>query len=182
MSDPSTSAFTPHNDGGKSEEMWNSNNPKGAIMTFHSFFSEYFSVDDAAVLTSMSEPDYWVFTPVSTIHDAGHPLAGHRQFGLTNNQDGTYTFYTRAVDLMYGPLDVLANHAKKPMILPGGVMPTIIPQKGAFFDLANDLWNSVMENVVRYIEENGGEAEQTHSFQRSIDFEKDVKSEDKSPN
>jgi len=80
----------------------------------------------------------WVFTPVYSDHngDFGHPLAGHRQFGITNNGNGSYTFFTRGIDTPYGMLDNM-NSAD-------------------IFAGAHQLWTNVMNNVSNYINSNGG--------------------------
>ena len=41
--------------------------------------------------------------------DAGHPLSGYRQFGVTPNSNGGFVFYTRGVDRAYG----LEMHSSK---------------------------------------------------------------------
>jgi len=52
-------------------------------------------MDYDGVVNSKAGSDYWAFTPVWTVADWRHPLAGHREFRLTDNQNGTFTFYTR---------------------------------------------------------------------------------------
>ena len=58
-------------------------------------------MDDAAVITSQATSNSWVFTPVFTIGDGSHPLAGHREFGLSANGDNTFTCYIRGVDRLW---------------------------------------------------------------------------------
>jgi RHS repeat-associated protein len=156
--DPSIATFTPHYNDVTSITLWNSNNPTGAIMTFHNL------MDDAAVLTSQSGSNYWVFTPVGTAWDWEHPLAGHREFGLTDNGNSTFTFYARGVDMMWDMEDCLYNQTQA---------------GGRFFNQADKLWNTVMDNAVKYINDNGGSATKTHNFRRVIDWEDDVREEDK---
>lgn len=154
--DYSVATFGTHDPGSK--KIWNSSNPTGAVMTF------YNQMDNAGVVTSKAGSDYWVFTPVWTSSNMRHPLAGHREFGLTDNGNSTFTFYTRGVDRMWTPQDALYNW------FVGG---------SGFFDQANKLWNAVMDNAVKYINDNGGSASKTTSFSRRIDWNKDVKKEDK---
>jgi hypothetical protein len=75
--------------------------PEGSIIVFDNIF------DDAPVLTTQAGEYHWVFTPVSTFWDSDHPLAGHRQFGLTANDDGSFTFYTRGIDRLWDNGDLL---------------------------------------------------------------------------
>ena len=142
----------------ESKNLWLSGNPKGSVMSFYNI------MDTAPVLTTQSSTNHWVFTPVATFWDLQHPLAGHREFGLTNNNDGTLTFYTRGVDKMFEPMDVIYNSTQK---------------GGRFFNQADKLWNHVMDEIVKYINNNGGEAKKTHNFTRKIDWKKDVKTESK---
>ena len=142
-----------------SGSIWNSSNPTGSIMTFHNI------MDDATVVTTKSSENYWVFTPVFAPLDLSHPLAGHRQFGLSGNKDGSYTFYTRGVDMMSGVADALYNELNF--------------NSSMFFGEADELWNGVMNGIMNYINENGGEATMTHSFNRRISWGNDVKDEDK---
>lgn len=145
--------LTPHFDF-TSKDLWNSDNPTGALMTFHAFPTQFFSMDDSAVLTSHSTEDNWVFTPVGTFWDWEHVLAGHRQFGLSENEDGTFNFYTRAVDMMWDMEETLMTGGGR-----------------AFFSTADSLWDTVFENIVNFINEQGGSAEVTHSFSRRIYWE-----------
>ena len=80
----------------------------------------------------------WVFTPVHSDQngDYGHPLAGHRQFGITNNGNGAYTFFTRGIDTPYGFLDNRSS--------------------ADIFAGAHQLWTNVMNNVSNYINTKGG--------------------------
>ncbi len=139
-----------------SEELWKSKNPTGAIMVFKDYR------DNAPVLVSQASENHWVFTPVGTFLDDEHMLAGHREFGLTKNADGSYTFYTRGVDSMWDSFDLWVGH-----------------YMADFFGIADKLWNTVMDNVVKDVNATGGKAEKTHNFTRKIDWEKDVQDCDK---
>jgi RHS repeat-associated protein len=140
----------------ESDSKWNSPNPVGSVMVFHA------TADDAPVICSKAGNNYWVFTPVGTIVDFEHPLAGQREFGLTNNGDGSYTFYTRGVDMMWGVEDVLYNATLS-----------------FFEDEARVLWNTVMNNVVNEVNLNGGSAYQTHDFRKEISWDDDINFWDK---
>jgi RHS repeat-associated protein len=142
---------------GQSSDIWKSNNPVGSIMVFRDLR------DNAAVLTTQASKEHWVFTPVGTTVQWEHPLAGHREFGLTSNGDGSYTFYTRGVDMLWDTEDIVVAQ---------GVFD--------FFAIADKLWNGVMDNVVKEINSKGGKAEKTHNFSRKIDWEDDIKDKDKS--
>jgi RHS repeat-associated protein len=139
-----------------SKGLWNSSNPTGSLMVFKDIR------DNADVLTTQSSQNHWVFTPVGTAWDWEHPLAGHREFGLTKNQDGTYTFYTRGVDMLWDIEDVVVAQGYF-----------------NFFRIADRLWNGVMDNIAASVNTTGGKAIKTHNFTRKIDWKEDVKEEDK---
>lgn len=78
---------------------WNSNAPKGAIMTFtlaeipHVMPLERGSV----VLSCITDIDF-IFSTVVTEKDGLHPVAGNRAFGVRDNGNGSLTIYTKAAD------------------------------------------------------------------------------------
>lgn len=147
----------------KSEKLWKTDDFTGAVMHFDVSLSGDYpnltNLDDLSVLATKDADNFWIFTPVGTALDFEHPLAGHRQFGLTKNENGTYTFYTRGIDLPWGPEDAAIS--------------------GTIFSGADDLWNAVMDNVASFINENEGEAAKTHNFSRRIHWKKDIKDEHK---
>jgi RHS repeat-associated protein len=149
-----------------SEDKWNSSDPVGTVMVFHDWR------DDAPVLTTQASARHWIFTPVGTGLDWEHPLAGHRQFGLGADSKGNTYFYTSGVDMMWD----IEDNSYNTNGLAAWLMFTF--SKGAFFKVADKMWNEVMDNVVKYINENCGEAEKTHNFQRAMDWD-DVDDEDK---
>jgi len=72
------------------------------------------------------------------------------------NEDGSHSFFTRGVDMMWDIEDKLI-----------GVDAYGIVDKG-FFQTADFLWRSVMQNVAGYVNRHGGNAHTTHSFTRRI--------------
>lgn len=139
------------------EKKWKSSNPVGTI----ALFEDKMKMDDSPVFASKATANYWIFTPLSTTWDWEHPLAGHRQFGLTKNEDGTYTFYTRGVDRLFDWEHTAANY--------------FLNSKGDwFFKKADELWNYVMDKVVTDVNKAGGEAKKTHNFNRRVDWKKDA--------
>jgi len=142
----------------KDIDKWNSSDPTGSIVVFDAKSG----LDESPVFTSKSEANYWVFTPLMTTWEFKHPLAGHRQFGLTKNENGTYTFYTRGVDRMFGFEDAAANYFFN-------------SSHDWFFKQGDELWNYVMDKVVEDINKEEGEAKKTHNFNRRVNWKKDAK-------
>jgi len=138
-----TEKFGPSKESEKT--LWASDAPLTAIMRFVVNPDLIFNIKEgmAVMATNYTIKDKsmsWVFTPVysSQNGDRGHPLAGHRQFGITDNGDGTYTFFTRGIDTPWGWID---NRSSKDI-----------------FAGADQLWTAVMNNVNNYVNKNGGKA------------------------
>ena len=122
-------------------------------------------MDTAPVLAIQLSNNHWLFTPVATFWDLQHLVGGHKEFGLTNNNnDGTLTFYNRGVDKMFEPMDVIYNSTQK---------------GGRFFYQADKVWNYVMDEIAEYINNYGNDVKKTHNFTRKIDRDKDVKTKNK---
>tara|TARA_R110002049_G_scaffold148242_2_gene311154 strand:+ start:11306 stop:12130 length:825 start_codon:yes stop_codon:yes gene_type:complete len=96
--------------------------------------------DTGVVVVSRSENHTWTFSPVegSFVGSIGtHPVAGNRQFGL-RTKNGKLEFFTRAFDRVF------PRHV------------SLAEQKA--FEGADKLWKSLQENLVDYINNNGGSA------------------------
>ena len=138
--------------------IFQSNHPTSAVMSFsvnEIFGLKFNGVDKLSVLTSKYQPDYWVFSPVTTLKDAQHAVAGNRQFGITSNSNGTYTFFTRGADRPWEPLDAMFSTQ--------------------VFEGANALWTAVMQNVASYINKNGGSAVVNPHISKRISWSKEYK-------
>ena len=75
--------------------------------------------------------------------DGIHPVSGNREFGLIQNSNGTYTFYTRGVDRMTDGFD--STMGENLNIILGD--PFAKPDK---------LWNSLKTKVATFVQNNGG--------------------------
>ena len=138
------------------EQLWLSNDPMTTIFSLK-------MPDDGAVIVSdynNNQPCNGCWT-VSTLHaphwfqgrswttspdDGYHPVSGHRQFGLTQNADGTHTFYTIGVDRMTEYYHVLYHELLEFLELP-------IP-----FETADALWRCAQQTVKTFVEQGGGSA------------------------
>jgi len=143
------------------KKLWQSGDPTGAVMVFYPY-----AMDDSGVLTSKSGNNFWIFTPVWTKSDWRHPLAGHREFGLTEGKNGLFTFYTRAIDRMWTPQDAYYNY--NDLIPLGG----LLGNRNKFFnDDAVKTWGGLMDNVVKFINSLGGDAKRTTSFNKQVPWD-----------
>ncbi|GAL85782.1 Rhs family-like protein [Sporocytophaga myxococcoides] len=138
---------------------WKSKDAIGSVMTFEiPLFGDGGpftpNLDELSVIATDVKPNYWVFSPVFTLQDLGHPVCGNRQFGLIPNQNQGYTFFTRGADRPWGGPDALLDNA---LVFPG----------------AERLWPQVMANVVKYVNDNGGQATVNPYISKRIDWTED---------
>jgi hypothetical protein len=92
---------------------WRSDQPLGALMTFNLDSAWPFSGEIGAgvpgkgasilekrgdVQVTCASPTDFIFSTVESKVAGMHPVAGNRGFGLKANPDGTWTFYSKAVD------------------------------------------------------------------------------------
>ncbi|RAV27409.1 hypothetical protein [Sinomicrobium soli] len=54
--------------------------------------------DNESVIVSDYNTEKWTFSTIFDPKYGEHPVSGNRDFGYTQNGDGSYTFYTRGVD------------------------------------------------------------------------------------
>ncbi|QYJ68870.1 hypothetical protein [Flavobacterium litorale] len=146
--DTSISSFSPSTITGYNEnQIWNSSNPLKAII--HINIAP--PAGDGSVICSKSEDDSWIFTTIEVPwfpgqgNDGIHPVSGNREFGLIENNDGSYTFYTRGMDRMTDSLESL--FAENTTIT------------GSAFDAPDALWGSLRSGVYQFVENNSGTAE-----------------------
>ncbi|MGY8684764.1 hypothetical protein Q2941_44505 [Bradyrhizobium sp. UFLA05-153] len=90
------------------EKLWNQDVPLKALMSFGldtlwpatSFGAAARYIKDKhgdLQVTCATKTDF-VFSTVQSERGGDHPVSGNRGFGLTDNLDGTWTFYSKAVD------------------------------------------------------------------------------------
>ncbi len=99
--------------------------------------------EDALVVLSEFTGSSWIFSTLNGPWPGAnfHPVSGNRQFGILDNHDGTYTFYTRGADRITTGIELLIN-APFDWIFDGGDV----------------LWRSLQARVTAYVNSIGGEA------------------------
>lgn len=139
------SNFSPSTITGYNEaQIWNSINPINAVLHINIPVA-----GDGSVMCTKYTNDSWIFTTLEVPfagypgYDGIHPVSGHREFGLKQNPNGTYTFYTRGVDRISGMLDDIVGSS--------GVM-------GDPFQNPDALWNSLLDGVKNHVNGNTGQA------------------------
>jgi hypothetical protein len=139
------SEFSPSTITGINEtQLWNSNNPLGAIL----HINIPSPAGDGSVICSQYNNTSWTFTTIevpwgpSEGQDGIHPVSGNREFGIVQNPNGSYTFFTRAADRMTDGFE------------------STIAENGTIFanPFANpdSLWNSLKSKVHTFVQNNNG--------------------------
>lgn len=120
---------------------WETDNYFGVIKKFRAYdsFAGVTIFDDLGVIVTKQTPNSWIFTTIHTPQTTNHAVSGHREFGFTDNGDGTYNIFIRGADV--------------PTTLVDGVMQETI------FSGAEALWNSVMDNIIEFVTGNSGSTE-----------------------
>lgn len=78
--------------------IWNSDQPKGAVMTFVLAGIAGVNFEKGSVIVSCISPADLVFSTITTAKDGLHPVAGNRAFGVYAKNDGSLTIFTKAAD------------------------------------------------------------------------------------
>jgi len=112
--------------------LWNSTYPLTSIITIK------ITPDDGSVVCSDFDGDYWTFSTVTApwYDDGTHPVSGNRQFGISQQSDGTYIVYTKGADRVTKWYHNLLENTG--------------------FTNADALWRSLQNNLSLLIPLNGG--------------------------
>jgi hypothetical protein len=127
--DTTNTSFDPYSD--QDATRIASDNPVGAVLNL-----DIFGPDNAAIVISTKQPQFYAVTTLRTPDTGDHPVSGHRQFGYFV-EDGVTTFYTRGADRSTAPL-------------PG--------TEWLIWEGAEKLWKSFQNGVVAWISAKGGSA------------------------
>lgn len=129
--------FSPYPGLSGESTIWNSNDPLGAILTIDLF------PHDGSVIVTETTSNKWIFSVIRSPLDIQHPISGNREFGFTQNNDGTITFYTRGVDRLTQPITAAVGELADEL----GI--DILSQ-------ADPLWMSFQDKISEFVNQNGG--------------------------
>jgi len=155
----------------RNKMVWESEDPKGAVMSF--VLKSYTPALALAatthgirivqeqgdvVATCATQTDF-IFTTVYTLKDTYHPVSGHRGFGIRDNGDGTWTFYSKGADRetkMESGAEYFGNIALRH----GAMNPEIegSPLKenpDAVFQVGHKFWLHFFSNLEGYLDQRG---------------------------
>ncbi|MNS44348.1 hypothetical protein D3C72_767890 [compost metagenome] len=91
------------------------------------------------------EQTYWfTFTTMATPLDGTHPVAGNRRFGIQQQTDGTWQFYTAGVDRCFDWYVALGNQNP-------------FDHYFGFHD-ADAVWGAIQQSVINFVNSNQGQA------------------------
>jgi len=125
-------------------QKWFSHDPLGALIHIGIPNDSALFGDDGSVIVSNHTPSSRTFTTISALYDWEHPVSGNREFGFIENNDGSYTFYTKGVDRFTQQLT--------------GETVAHIMTLGDPFSKADDLWKSFQKGLKKYVNNYGGQA------------------------
>jgi hypothetical protein len=146
------------------ENLWNSNNAKGAVISINIL------PDDGSVICSQhDEGCCWIFSTLTAplwpyTQDGTHPVSGNRQFGIKPLSNGNYEFFTKGVDRFFVPVDF-----NDPFSNSGRKLVAYIMEKIAFSG-ADDLWTSVQDEVISFVNQKGGSASKGATLKKRPKF------------
>jgi hypothetical protein len=82
----------------------------------------------------------YIYSTIMSPLDHMHPVSGNREFGITQNPNGTYTFYISGVDRSSDLIFATVNNWS------------------TSFHKADELWKNVRDKMTKFINDNGGQA------------------------
>ncbi len=139
----------------RNDEAWHTAEPLGAVMSFvlksiglsYTNSLLYFVAEQGDVIVGCSTPTDFIFTTLKTKANGYHPVAGNRGFGLKDNGDSTWTFYTKGADrevAVYGTRKASNFIAKKDV--------DAADSEEAVFILGHRFWLRFFPEVITYLE------------------------------
>jgi hypothetical protein len=150
----------------RNNSLWGSANPQHAVMSF--ILSSYTPAiarvsatargitvvkKKASVVTTCATSTDFIFSTVKTEKDGYHPVNGNRGFGIKDNKDGTWTFYTMGADregMMDLGVEYVGNH-----VLHLGLVEGIPKGPDAVFQAGHIFWVHFFTNLMGYLDRVG---------------------------
>jgi hypothetical protein len=144
--DNGVATFEPYSGAGVNDTpLWLSSNPVGSLLHLD------MANDGTVIVSGFQNSSFESKMIVTTLYsplDADHPVSGNRAWGIMRDvTNGGYTFYTTGVDRMTTSLFDIANNVME-----------LVPGVSSGFDDADQLWRSLQDKMIAFIEQNGGHA------------------------
>lgn len=123
--------------------LWNSSNPLNAVIAI-----DIKGPDNGSVIVSKYSSTGWTFTTIYDPKYGTHPVSGNRDFGYTQNANGSYTFYTRGVDRLTEFTGTIFHNATE-----------FFHNKSYPFSQADALWESFQQKITNFVNTHQGQAQ-----------------------
>lgn len=151
----------------RNKELWESDNPKGAMMsfTFKTVAPAHylglkkwtFVAEQGDVVVECATKVDFIFTTAYTKEHGQHPVSGNRGFGIMDKGDGIWTIYAKAADresrsdVEIGGVNTYLGN----FLLKKGLAPGIPGGEDAVFEQGHQFWLKFFPNLFEYLEEQG---------------------------
>lgn len=158
----------------RNASLWGSANPQGALMTFvlatyapallttATLQGTQFVQEQGDVIAVCASATDFIFRTARTEKNGYHPVSGSRGFGIKDNGDGTWTFYTKGADREVGVNvggttqryignTILSRGVRSPVI-PGSILN---PNHDAVFQAGHNFWLEFFSNLMLFVERRG---------------------------
>ncbi len=147
--DTDISDFSPY-DAAVDGPVWNSDNPLEAVMKI-----DIAGPDNASVAVTSFNPRGWRFSTVHTPDTGTHPVSGHRDFFIgRDSKNRKFYFVVKGLDMSST-----------------GVAGLGFPIGGEYgFGKADELWVSLQDKLIAFINANGGSAAKGGRYSERIDW------------
>ncbi len=159
--DNSIATFSPYADAVVDDNaLWNSDNPLGAMLHLKMLNDGTVIVSDYQISNLNTLNNHFTVTTMCTPLDGLHPVSGNRSWGIQPDINGGYTFYVQGVDRITTSFIQLLDDVGS-LFGPNGM------------DMADKLWRSLQDGMIKFIKDNGGNAEkyQTPDIILRTDFD-----------
>jgi hypothetical protein len=122
--------------------LWHSNNPLTSILHLD-------MIQDGSVIiskyTSSTDNCQMIASTLNTPLDGNHPVSGNRSWGIMQDPNGGYNFYTSGVDRITTNLFEIGDNLMSSLSSSG-------------FEEADALWRTLQTKMMMFINSNGGNA------------------------
>jgi hypothetical protein len=136
------------------DKLWNSDDPTNALMSFNLdtlWPNTFIGAGIAHIktqagdlqVTCATDTDF-IFSTVDSEKGGPHPVAGNRGFGLKDNGDGTWMFYSKAADME----SVLKWNKAAHML-------SAVRLTGSIFCLGHKFWMNFFPAMSKYLSDHG---------------------------
>lgn len=162
----------------RNKDLWDSPDPKGAVMSFTlASYTPALALKNTlrgfrivqeqgdVVVTCATDTDF-VFSTVNTINGGYHPVSGNRGFGIKDNGNGTWTFYSKGADreTRVLPISGLDSYFGNTQLKRGARNPPIEgsvlqPNQDAVFQAGHLFWLEFFPNLMEYLDREGMKVE-----------------------